>query len=370
MKIAILVNTFYFGRGMDYVAMQQAKDLIAKGHKVKIITFEGNNESNKIDVSKMGWPKNNQLNFAYRLMFPLDLIKIAEISQKIKDYDVIISHFYPMTFLAFMTKLRYNEIKYIFLNHGIVDNKYLTIRERLYIKLLKLLTLISTSNADCVVSVSRYLNDSIKTDKVKFTDYPKIDISKFDYEISQIDDRLKDALSQEHPKYLYVGVITHYKGIKLLMKSFNIVLEKYPDAKLFLVGRRSYTFNRVFNLPRNVYFLGNLSDSELGYVYRNSDVYVTATTWEGFNLPLVEAQMLGKPVVAFDIGPHKEVVFDGKTGRLIEPFDINEFANSMVKVYEDKLRMGRNTTSFASQFSGKEDSRLTRYLCRAQTGYK
>ena len=40
MKIAILVNTLYRGRGMDAVAEQQAKDLADSGHDVTIFTFD------------------------------------------------------------------------------------------------------------------------------------------------------------------------------------------------------------------------------------------------------------------------------------------------------------------------------------------
>ena len=79
----------------------------------------------------------------------------------------------------------------------------------------------------------------------------------------------------------------------------------------------------------DIIFTGFVDDKDLPAFYAISDVYVTASQNEGFNLPAVEAQACGKPVVAFDVGAHKEVV---KNGILVPEGDIQGFTSAMSKL--------------------------------------
>ena len=73
-----------------------------------------------------------------------------------------------------------------------------------------------------------------------------------------------------------------------------------------------------------------MSDKELPYYYAACDVYATASLWEGFDMPLVEAQACGKPVVAFDIGPHKELI--NEKGILVQPKNIAQLSKALEEV--------------------------------------
>ena len=59
-------------------------------------------------------------------------------------------------------------------------------------------------------------------------------------------------------------------------------------------------------------------------------MYVTASQWEGYDLPAAEAQACGKPIVAFNIGSHPEIV---KKGILVE--DSNAFAQAVIKLIQN-----------------------------------
>ena len=85
---------------------------------------------------------------------------------------------------------------------------------------------------------------------------------------------------------------------------------------------------------KDVIFTGFVPDEELPYYYAASNIYVTASLWEGFDLPIVEAQACAKPVVAFDIGPHKEVI--DENGVLIEKLNIEKFADACVNKILEK----------------------------------
>lgn len=83
------------------------------------------------------------------------------------------------------------------------------------------------------------------------------------------------------------------------------------------------------NAEKDVIFTGFIDDKELPYYYAACDVYVTASLWEGFNLPAAEAQACGKKVVAFNLGSHPEIV---KNGILVEKENIEEFAKAVIKL--------------------------------------
>ena len=86
-------------------------------------------------------------------------------------------------------------------------------------------------------------------------------------------------------------------------------------------------------ISSNAIFTGFVPDEELPYYYGACDLYVTASLWEGFDMPAVEAQLCGKKVVAFDIGSHPEVV---KKGKLVREGDVKGFAEAVVKVLGEK----------------------------------
>ena len=131
---------------------------------------------------------------------------------------------------------------------------------------------------------------------------------------------------------MYVGRIAPHKGIHLLLKSFKIVKNNIPNAKLIIVGKPTFNnyFRKLKNMSSNdVIFTGFVDDNELKYYYASCNIYVTASLWEGFNLPAAEAQACGKKVVAFDIGSHPEVV---KNGILVKKGDVTGFADAILKL--------------------------------------
>lgn len=73
----------------------------------------------------------------------------------------------------------------------------------------------------------------------------------------------------------------------------------------------------------------------MGWV-KAADVFVINSTYEGLSHALIEATMLGTPVVATNVGGNPEVVQDGITGLLIEPKDDESLHVALKKVEQDK----------------------------------
>ncbi|WP_440953862.1 glycosyltransferase family 4 protein [Methanosarcina sp. Mfa9] len=360
MKIAVLINTLYSGRGMDYVAEQQARELITSGHDVTVFTFDDDDHcSGEIHIQRLGWPKNPLINYSYRLLFPLDIFKIKKYLRCLQTYDLIIAHFYPMTYLAYRSKKENPNLYYIYYNHGIVNSSFQSPSHHIYAKLLSFLSSVSISNVDAVISISHFIKKQLSLKSaMKQVIYNKVDPERFAYQCTDIDSHLLSLMDKWEiaPKFLYVGTLSQGKGIELLIKAFRRVTDTYPNAKLLLVGTPTHGFSLSNYIPNNdlndsIYHLGPLDSHTLGYMYQTCDVCVSASTWESFNLPLVEAQLLGKPVVAYNTGAHGEVVKDQETGVLVESFDTDKFAEAMIQVYKMREIMGRNAKIWAYQFS-------------------
>ena len=139
-------------------------------------------------------------------------------------------------------------------------------------------------------------------------------------------------LKENEKLLLFVGRLSPHKNVHTLLKIFDLVNEKSQNVKLLIIGRQTFPgyikkLKKMAN--KKVIFRGFVDDKELPYYYAASDLYVTASLWEGFNLPAAEAQACGKKVVAFDIGSHPEVV---KKGILVKKDDIKGFANVVIRL--------------------------------------
>jgi glycosyltransferase involved in cell wall biosynthesis len=82
-------------------------------------------------------------------------------------------------------------------------------------------------------------------------------------------------------------------------------------------------------------FAANISDEDVIEEYRRCDMLVFASTYEGFGLPIVEAQATGRPVVTSNIGSMPEV--GGEAACFIDPFDVESIRGGILKVIHDGL---------------------------------
>jgi len=208
--------------------------------------------------------------------------------------------------------------------------------------------------ADRIISVSEFLRSEMKQqlDLDSEVQYNKIDILRLAYPGS-IDNILLQNIAQDGGIFS-IGRVAPYKGLHLLLDAFRFAHQRRPEIKLLIAGDLSrfagYSNELTEDLNSAIKFLGYISDEELAFCYMHCDVYATASLWEGFDLPAVEAQVLGKPVVAFDIGSHREVIKDGETGILVPPGDVEGFANALIRALECKEQMGQNAQKWAQNF--------------------
>ena len=112
----------------------------------------------------------------------------------------------------------------------------------------------------------------------------------------------------EPKKYiLSVATLNKRKNIPMLIDAF---LQIETDIKLVLVGEpNNERFGSVNN--KNIIFTGYIEDDLLKILYKNALIYVFPSVYEGFGIPIIDAQAFGIPVLCSDIPVFKEIAGEG-----------------------------------------------------------
>ncbi|MGV0939086.1 glycosyltransferase family 4 protein [Empedobacter sp. ULE_I140] len=134
--------------------------------------------------------------------------------------------------------------------------------------------------------------------------------------------------------YGFVGRIVGDKGINELIEAFQVLNEEYKNTKLLLIGfyekeldpLKKETIEKIKN-NQNIIELGFQKDVKKYLSIIN--VFVSPSYREGFGLSLLEANLMGKPVIATKITGYTEIVTQGENGFLIPIKNSEELKNKM-----------------------------------------
>ena len=111
---------------------------------------------------------------------------------------------------------------------------------------------------------------------------------------------------------LFVGRLDPIKGVKLLIRSFILLLEKIPDARLILVGDGDFSpYLKECDLHWNrILFTGRLNQERLYQIYRIADIGVLPSMHEQCSYTAIEMMMFGIPLIASSTTGLKEMIED------------------------------------------------------------
>jgi glycosyltransferase involved in cell wall biosynthesis len=114
--------------------------------------------------------------------------------------------------------------------------------------------------------------------------------------------------------FLIVGTVEPRKGHKDILDAFEVLWAQGFEYELVFVGKKGWKTEvlqkRIKNHPkigRGFFWFENISDAELILIYENSVGVIVPSYAEGFGLPLVEASLYRRPILARDIAIFKEV---------------------------------------------------------------
>lgn len=148
-----------------------------------------------------------------------------------------------------------------------------------------------------------------------------------------ISDKYKYAPKQDlakKPIVLQIGT----KANKNLNRVVNAIEE--IDCKLFIIGELSDSQTSLLKETQidyeNFY---NLSKEEMLKKYIESDIILFVSTYEGFGMPIIEANAVGRPVITSNIEPMNSVASDAAL--LVNPFNIDEIRDGLKRLIENKV---------------------------------
>lgn len=135
----------------------------------------------------------------------------------------------------------------------------------------------------------------------------------------------------ESKKYiLSVATLNKRKNIPMLIDAYS---QLDSDIKLVLVGKAS---SESFNCNnQNIIFTGYLSDDELKVLYKHAFLYVFPSVYEGFGIPIIDAQAFGIPVICSNIPVFKEIA--GKGAEFCE-LNILDVVKKIKTILEDNYK--------------------------------
>ncbi len=150
------------------------------------------------------------------------------------------------------------------------------------------------------------------------------------------------------PLLVYVGTEAPRKNIARLLEVFSAIKKRHPSAQLLKVGGpgrpawRKQTLQTIAHLGLevgdDVILAGVVDDAALADAYCAADLFVSASLYEGFGLPALEAMAVGTPVVVSNRGSFPEVV--EKIGWTVEP-EIAPFVQAIEQALHDPRRAER-----------------------------
>lgn len=140
------------------------------------------------------------------------------------------------------------------------------------------------------------------------------------------------------PYILYVGNAYPHKNLEKLAESFRDVLKKIPNLSLVLVGKKDYFYQQLSeNIKKkkinNIIFAGFVPDEDLELIYKNAELYIFPSLYEGFGVPPLEAMTKEVPVLSSNHECMREILEDGALY-----FDANskeEITKSIVDLLDD-----------------------------------
>lgn len=146
--------------------------------------------------------------------------------------------------------------------------------------------------------------------------------------------QLKEKYNLPDKYILSLSTIEPRKNLQLLIKIYRELLERnivLPD--LVLAGRQGWKLEEIVGdisgkVKRRIHFTGFIDDQDLPQLYREAELFIFPSKYEGFGLPLIEAMSQGTLVVSSDAASLPEVVKGA--GLLFESNDKDDLSRALM----------------------------------------
>ena len=342
--------------GVEQYVFNLSKYLVKQGHQVEVITSNipiglKNEESNGICINRLksyGEPLRNPI-----------IPNILFLLKKLNDYDVInIHNIYAFSSICACRGNNQIETPIVLTHHGklqfgsfLKDNMVHFYELSIAKKIL--------NNIDCGVALTTSDANFLSTlgmKKERIRIIPNgIDISEFENFNNLDPTMIRESFGLKNKFILlYVGEITHRKGVKYLIGAMSEIKNHISHEKiaLLIIGtgpelKSISALVKKLNLEKYIFLKGRVSNLELMQYYKAASLFVLPSISEGMPTVILEAFYFNLPVITTDIPNLRDSFND--MAILVPPKNGSAIAKQVLKLVNNQeyfYKINSNTRSY------------------------
>lgn len=353
-RVGFVTERMLLGFGVDLVIDRVASGLAEQGHQVKVFSslVDETYQGSKYEIDSIPTPAFD--------FFPLYERSACRWLKHLNSQEIDVYLVETFPYYSLLPRLKKPVIA---VDHGVCPTTGFSLWKKLNFNYMaKAQYLLYFRFATRIITISQFVKRSFPQglqNKTKVI-YNGVDHYRLkdDWEKTRKAMRRKHDLADDEILLLYVGRLNPagqpYKGVADLLEVYQEAKKANRKIRLMTVGLGDANDEAMLREQGVIPHI-NAPVSEMPSFYLGCDIYVTASYWEGFDLPLMEAQYFGKPGVAFQIGAHPEVVLDGQTALLVA--SKKDFLQAVLHLAEDRsqrLKMGEEARRHAANFSWRK----------------
>ena len=352
LKVLMIAPTpFFADRGCHVKILEEIKTLSKRNIKITLVTYHIGRDIEGIDtyrIINIPWYKKLDAGPSIHKYY-LDLllaVKALKVALKIKP-DIIHAHLHEGVFVGrivqFFTRKPLvadyqGSMIGEMLDHGFVKKGSLSYKFNRWLE-----NTVNKWPQKIIFSSSQakefFLNNfNVDVRKViSFTEGTNTDDFHPGYDISNLRDKLK--LPSGKKIVIYLGVLTKYQGIDILISSVRSVREKYPDVHFLIVGYPNVKYYKnmakELNISSSITFTGKVSHQDAPKYLCLGDIGVSLKLSQTeANGKLFGYMAVGLPCVVFDTKTNKEIL--GDTGIYAKYGDRNSFIQKLIYLLQNE----------------------------------
>ena len=162
--------------------------------------------------------------------------------------------------------------------------------------------------------------------------------------------RLKQPLTRDDEVFTYLARnLEHARGFHIFMRALPRILQERPNSRVIILGGNEVSYGRKSSNPdglraemeaeigdrvdwSRVHFLGRVPYSKFVSIVQLSKCHIYLTMPFVLSWSLLEAMSMEATVVSSDVAPVREAIKHGKTGLLVDFFDVDALADQVIDV--------------------------------------
>ena len=147
---------------------------------------------------------------------------------------------------------------------------------------------------------------------------------------------IRDRFSQGKKYFLFVGALHPRKNVHRVVEAFNQAVQDGVNSSLIIAGNKFWHYPELdaalakIDNRTNIRFLGHVHTVDLPLLMSAAEGLICPSLYEGFGIPLIEAEACSVPVVA-SRGTVMEEVSNG-SAFFVNPIEVSEIAEAIVKI--------------------------------------